>query len=86
MSFNDNQLLSIRKKYTSLETLKEKLEKKRGISLSRGAINGFIQKLNKVSALNISPNPKDRKKRTVEISYIGIAYFLHRLFKAGEFQ
>ena len=64
LSFNDNQLLSVRKKYTSLETLKEKLEEKRGNSLSRGSINGFIQKLKRISALNIFPNPKDRKEKT----------------------
>lgn len=69
-----------RKKYTSLEILKEKLEQKRGNSLSRGSINGFIQKLNKISALNIYPNPEDKKEKTIEISYIGIAYFLHKLF------
>ncbi len=86
MSFNDNQLLSVRKKYTSLEILKEKLEEKRGNSLSRGSINGFIQKLKRVSALNIFPNPKDKKEKTIEISYIGIAYFLRKLFKEGEFQ
>ncbi|KKN09910.1 hypothetical protein LCGC14_1041890 [marine sediment metagenome] len=80
LSFNDNQLLNNRKKYTSLEILKEKLEKKRGNSLSRGSINGFIQKLKRLSALNIFPNPKDKKEKTIGISYIGIAYFLHKLF------
>lgn len=69
-----------RKKYTSLEILKEKLEQKRGNSLSRGSINGFIQKLNKISSLNIYPNPEDKKEKTIEISYISIAYFLHKLF------
>ncbi len=86
LTFNDNQLFSVRKKYTSLETLKEKLEEKRGNSLSRGSINGFIQKLKRISALNIFPNPKDKKEKTIEISYIGIAYFLRKLFKEGEFQ
>ena len=86
LTFNDNQLLSDRKKYTSLETLKEKLEEKRGISLSRGPINGFIQKLKRISALNIFPNPKDKKEKTIEISFIGIAYFLHKLFTEGRFQ
>ncbi len=43
LTFNDNQLLSDRKKYYSLETLKESLEQKRGNSLSRGSINGFIE-------------------------------------------
>ena len=79
LSFNDNSILSNRKKYNSLEELREALEKKRNESISRGSINGFIQKLSKISALNISPNPKDKKEKTIEISYIGIAYFLHKL-------
>lgn len=80
LTFNDNPLLSDRKSYTSLETLKESLEKKRGKSLSRGSINGFIQKLTRISALNIFPNPKDKKEKTIEISYIGISHFLHKVF------
>lgn len=86
LSFNDNPLLNNRKTYTSLESLKENLEKKRGNSLSRGSINGFIQKLKRISALNIFPNPKDKKEKTIEISFIGIAYFLHKLFTKGGFQ
>ncbi len=81
LSFNDNSILSNRKKYKSLEELREALEKKRNESLSRGSVNGFIQKLSKISALNIYPNPKDKKEKTIEISYIGIAYFLHKLSK-----
>lgn len=49
--------------------------------ISRGSINRFIQKLSKISALNIYPNPKDKKQKTIEISYLGIAYFLYKLFK-----
>ena len=80
LSFNDNQLLFKRKKYNSLEELREALESKRNGSLSRGSINGFVQKLSKISALDIYPNPKDKKEKSIEISYIGIAYFLHKLF------
>ncbi len=80
LSFNNNSLLFNRRKYDSLEALREALEEKRGDSLSRGSIYGFIQKLSKISALNLYPNPKDKKEKTVEISYIGIAYFLHKLF------
>ena len=80
LSFNDNQLLFKRKKYNSLEELREALESKRNRSLSRGSINGFVQKLSKISALDIYPNPKDKKEKSIEISYIGIAYFLHKLF------
>ena len=85
LSFNDNLLLFKRKKYNSLEEIKTALESKRNGSLSRGSINGFIQKLNKISALNIYPNPKDKKEKTAEISYIGIAYFLHKLFTVYNF-
>lgn len=79
ISFNDNPLLSNRKNYSSIETLKESLEKKRGNSLSRGSINGFIQKLMKISALDMFPNPEDKKEKAIEISYIGIAHFLQKL-------
>ncbi|MEE9378143.1 MAG: hypothetical protein V3V33_08915 [Candidatus Lokiarchaeia archaeon] len=79
LSFNDNSILSNRKKYNSLEELREALESKRNESLSRGSINGYVQKLSKISALEIYPNPKDKKEKTIEISYIGIAYFLHKL-------
>jgi len=79
LSFNNNQLLFKRKKYNSLEELREALEIKRNGSLSRGSINGYVQKLSKISALNIYPNPDDKKEKAIEISYIGIAYFLHKL-------
>jgi len=79
LPFDDNLLLSQQKKFDSLEILKGALESKRDESLTRGSINGYIQKLNKISALNIYPNPKDKKEKTVEISYLGIAYFLHKL-------
>lgn len=80
LSFNDNPLLSSRKKFFSLEVLKQTLEKKREESLTRGSINGYIQILSKISALTINPNPDDKKEKTIEISYLGIAYFLHKIF------
>ena len=80
LSFNDNQLLFNRKKYNSLEEIRKALEKKRNEPTSRGSINGFIQKLNKISALNMYPNPKDKKEKEIEISYLGIAYFLHKIY------
>ncbi len=81
LTFNDNLLLYNRKKYNSLEEIKKALENKRDESLTRGSINGYIQKLNKISALNICPNPKDKKEKTIEISYLGIAHFLNKLNK-----
>ena len=81
LSFNDNPLLSERKSYDSLELLKEALERKRGEKLTRGSINGYVQKLNRISALKIYSNPKDKKEKTIEISYLGIGYFLHKLIR-----
>jgi hypothetical protein len=75
-SFNENPLLSKRIKHNSLVEIKEALEHKRGEMISRGAVNGFVQKLEKVSALDLYPNPEDKKERSIEISYIGIAFFL----------
>lgn len=80
-SFNENPLLFNRIKYNSLEEIREALQNKRNEPLSRGSINGYIQKLNKISALNIHPNPKDKKEKTIEISYLGIAHFLNKLIK-----
>ncbi len=81
LSFDKNPLLNNRKKYQSLEELKSVMEKVRKITISRGSLNGFVQKLSIISALNIYPNPLDKKERSIEISYFGIAYFLHVLFQ-----
>ena len=78
--FNDNPLLTNRNTYNSLEDIRKVLEDKRKGSLSRGSINGFIQKLTKISALDIFPNPEDKKERSITISYLGVAYFLNNLY------
>ena len=79
LTFNDNSLLTKRKVYKSLEDLKDALEMKRNESLSRGSINGYIQKLNKISAIKIYPNLDDKKEKTIEISYLGISHFLNKI-------
>jgi len=81
VTFNENSLLKHRKTYKSLEDLKTAMEKVRNETISRGAINGFIQKLSSISALNVYPNPIDKKEKSIEISYIGIASFLSTLFQ-----
>lgn len=81
LSFNNNPLLYERQKYQSLKQLKSVMEKVRKTSISRGALNGFIQKLTLISALTINTNPLDKKEKSIEISYFGIAYFLHTLFQ-----
>jgi len=81
LSFNANPLLYTRKKYQSLEELKAVMETARKTTISRGSLNGFVQKLSTISALNIYPNLADKKEKSIEISYFGIAYFLHALFQ-----
>ena len=81
LSFNKNPLLSNRKKYQSLEELKSVMETARKTTISRGSINGFVQKLSESSALTIYPNPTNKKEKSIEISYFGMAYFLHALFQ-----
>ena len=80
LSFNQNDLLRTQKKYTSLEDIKDALEKKRKSAISRGVINGFVQKLERISAITLYPNLEDKKERSIEISYLGIAYFLDKLY------
>ncbi len=63
-SFNEHPVLLEIKKYNSLEQLRKTLEERKGSSLTRGAINGYIKKLQNLSALEISPNPEDRKEKT----------------------
>lgn len=58
-------------------------KEKREESLTRGSINGYIQLLSKLSALRIYPNPDDKKEKAIEISYLGISYFLHKWFING---
>jgi len=81
LSFNENPLLNQRITYQSLEELKAAMEKVRNETISRGAINGFIQKLSRITALNVYPNPIDKKEKSIEISYFGIAYFLYSLWR-----
>ena len=81
LSFNKNKLLANCKKYDSLEDIKDALETKRDTTISRGSINGFIQKLEKISAIHLYPNPDDKKEKSIEISYLGIGYFLDKLIQ-----
>jgi hypothetical protein len=80
LSFNQNELLGAQKKYDSLEDIKDALESKRKATISRGVINGFVQKLERISAITLYPNLEDKKERSIEISYLGIAYFLDALY------
>ena len=79
-SFNDHPVLTKIKKYNSLEQLRKTLEKRKGSPLTRGSINGYIKKLQNLSTLEISPNPEDKKEKTITISYLGIAFFLQNLY------
>lgn len=81
LKFAENPLLINMIRYNSLEDIRKTLQRKRNEKLSRGSIDGLIQKLNKVSALSIYSNPNDKKQKSISISYLGIAYFLDKLFK-----
>ncbi len=79
-TFNEHPVLAKIKKYSSLEQLRKTLEEKKGSPLTRGSINGYIKKLQNLFALEISPNPEDKKEKTITISYLGIAFFLQNLY------
>ncbi len=79
-SFNEHPVLAKIKKYDSLEQLRKTLGNRKGSPLTRGSINGYIKKLQNLSTLKISPNPEDKKEKTITISYIGIAFFLQNLY------
>jgi len=79
LDFDENPLLQDCKSYNSIEEIKLSLNKQRGAKLTRGAINGYITKLNRISALVITP--EDQNKKSITISYIGIAFFLKAIFK-----
>jgi len=79
-SFNEHPVLTKIKKYNSLEQLRTTLEERKGSPLTRGSINGYIKKLQNLYALEISPNPEDKKEKTITISYLGIAFFLQNLY------
>ena len=80
-TFNEHPVLAKIKKYNSLEQLRKTLEKKKNSPLTRGSINGYITKLQNLSALEIFPNPEDKKEKMITISYLGIAFFLQNLHK-----
>ena len=77
-TFDKNPLLSKRIKYESIEQLRTALNKLRsGEDITRGAINGFINKLNRIAALDIVDERQNKKE--VTISFIGISFFLEKL-------
>jgi hypothetical protein len=79
-SYNQNPLLNDLIQYDSIKNLRIALEKKRKENVSRGVINGFIDKLNRISALESFPNPDDNKEKSIKLTYMGIAYFLNKIF------
>lgn len=80
-SFDENLLLSNTIKYTSIEKLTKVFNTKKRKNIGRGTINGYIQQLKKKSLLNLKVNPDNKKEKSIEISYLGIAYFLNELYK-----
>ena len=77
-TFDNNSILNQLNSYNSIEELRKALVKRRGIEITRGSVNGFIQKLNRLSALVITPI--NANKKSITISYLGIAYFLSNIY------
>ncbi|TFG17333.1 MAG: hypothetical protein EU533_08355 [Promethearchaeota archaeon] len=78
MLYEDNPLLNNFKTYESIEEVRTALIQQRGEILTRGSINGFIDKLNRISALKLSADVQNKKN--ISISYIGIAFFLKEMY------
>ena len=80
-SFDENLHLSNTIKYSSIEKLTNVFNTKKKKNIGRGTINGYILQLKKKSLLNLNVNPDNKKEKSIEISYLGIAYFLNELYK-----
>lgn len=80
-TYDENELLKNIRTFNSIEELRIELNKTRNAKdqVTRGSINGFIRKLNKLSALKTTSRSQNKKQIT--LSYIGIAYFLRRIFE-----
>jgi len=78
-TYDKNPLLNNIKIFDSIEEIKNSLISIRGEEITRGAINGFIKKLNRISALNLIPEKENKKK--ISINYMGIAFFLKEMYK-----
>lgn len=76
LDFDQNLLLSGFKHFESIEEMRIELNEARGEKLTRGSINGYINKLERISALKISK--EEQNKRKISINYFGIAYFLKK--------
>ena len=77
-AYDENPYLSNLKSFDSVEDLRKALVEKRGSKITRGSINGFLQKLNLIYALEITPSKENKKK--IALNYLGIAYFLHNIY------
>jgi len=78
LTFDENPLLNNKIEYESIEQVRLALNKLRsGVEITRGAVNGFINKLNRIAALDIMVERQNKKK--IGISYIGISFFLKKI-------
>jgi len=73
-------LMSHVKTYNSIEDLRIayglKINNK---EITRGSINGYIQKLKSISALETMVNPETKIEKIIKITYLGIAFVLNYL-------
>ena len=78
--FDNTPILTDTKEFNSINDLKKAFEGKIRKKISRGAVNGYINKLKENSILLIAPNQENKQKTKIGISYLGIAYFLNELY------
>ena len=77
-----SEILQYVKGYDSIENLKnsynERINKHRDIT--RGSINGYLNKLKKISAIETMVNPENKVEKVIKITYLGIAFVINHLF------
>lgn len=75
-------LLSHIKLFESIEDLKNALNNKRknDEKITRGSINGYLNKLKDMLAITINKNPENKKEKRIEITFIGISFVINYIF------
>ena len=77
--FDNNPLTRKIQSFGSIEEIRTTLNQMRNEDLTRGSINGYLIKLNRIGALDFIP--ESQNKKGISISFIGIAYFLREMYK-----
>jgi hypothetical protein len=70
------------KVYDSIESLKDRYNQQinKGKDITRGSINGYLNKLKKISAIETTINPENKLEKKIEITYLGISFVLNYIY------